>query len=247
MNLRKRCIGLVIFLMIPWVSPQAQPTIAPDRPGLGNGTHVVYPSITYLETGVEYYEGGAVDQFSFGQVLFRHGLSKGMEFRLLLNSFILETRPVNNETGAADPGVGLKFNIYDNPLSRIKLSGLGSVSIPAGYSPFTDNKWHPSASLLADYKITPYWIVTSNAGFTYGPDESRNIVMVSVTPTYSVPSTEWGGYAGYAGYFSGSYNQHFLEAGVTRIVLDRLQFDVNGGVETKAGDLFVGVGFAFLF
>lgn len=109
MSLPIQWIALVILLMISWINVDAQPTIAPDRPGLGNGTHVVNPGITYLETGVEYYEGGAVNQFSFGQVLFRRGLTEGIEFRLLLNSFVLERRPFNNETGAGDPGFAFLF------------------------------------------------------------------------------------------------------------------------------------------
>src|SRR5699024_6931053 len=128
------------------------------------GSYVVQPRASYLEVGAEYYEGGAIDQFSFGQVMLRYGLTQNVELRLSFNSFVVETRPAENESGITDPGLGLKFNLHNDPDSRLSLSGLASVSIPAGYSPFSNDHWEPSLTLLADYQLSEYWAVNSNIG-----------------------------------------------------------------------------------
>lgn len=247
MNIRTLSTLFAIILTIPFASSQAQDTFAPDRPGLGNGTYVLHPKITYLETGLEYYEGGKIDQFSFGQVLFRHGLIEGMELRVQVNSFIIERRPVDNESGVPDPGLGVKFDLVNRPASGFSLSGLTSVTIPAGYSTFSDDKWHPSGTLLADYQLSQYWSLGSNFGYTAGPGYTSDLVTVTLTPGFSVPNSDYGGYFGYAGFITESDNQHFLEAGLTKRVAQSLQLDINTGYDLNSGDSFVGVGLALQF
>lgn len=247
MKLKTLFTSLIILGLIPFASSQAQDTFAPDRPGLGNGTHVAQPRITYFETGLEYFEGGSIDQFSFGQVLFRHGLTQGVELRAQLNSFVVQTRPLDNETGVPDPAVGLKFNLADKPGSPFKLSGLGSVSIPAGYSTFTDDQFHPSFTLLADFQLSELWAVTSNLGYRFGPSGTADRLTLTVTPGFSVPDSRYGGYFGYAGFLWEVENEHFIEAGLTKKVGQNLQLDLNGGIDLNSGNLFAGFGLAAQF
>lgn len=248
MRVRTTLALLFIIVITPIASVHAQDVFSPDRPGLGNGTYVLSPKTTYLETGLEYYGSGSIDQFSFGQVLFRHGLTQGLEFRVLLNSFVIETRPFgSNQTGVADPGLELKFNLYDDPNSSFTLSGLGSVSIPAGYSPYTDNKWHPGATLLANYQLSENWSVTSNLGYTFGPGNTEDIVTITVTPGFSIPNSDISGYFGYAGFLADTASQHFFEAGVTKLLGQSVQIDINSGVDANSGDAFIGAGLALRF
>lgn len=248
MSVRKPLALLVVIAVIPFINLHAQDSFSPDRPGLGNGSYVLPTGTTYLESGLEYYDGGAVDQFSFGQVMFRRGLMQGVEFRVLLNSFVVETRPIgSNQTGAADPAFGVKFNLYNNTDSYFTLSGLGSVSIPAGYSPYTDNKWHPSATLLGSYQLSEYWSVTSNVGYTFGPGDTPGVVTITVTPGFSIPNSNFSGYFGYAGFISDTADQHFIEAGLTDLITPSIQVDINAGADANSGDAFIGTGFAIRF
>ncbi|MDR8394328.1 transporter [Aliifodinibius sp. S!AR15-10] len=234
--------------MLPFTTTRAQPNFVPDRPGLGDGSYILQPKITYLESGFEYFEGGAVDQFSLGQVLFRHGLVPGVEMRVQVNSFIIETRPLDNETGVPDPGLGLKFDLLDQQDSCFQLSGMGSVSVPAGYSPFTDDRWHPSAKLIADYDLTEgcCWTFNSNLGYTLGPGET-SITTITFTPGFAIPETNYGGYFGYAGFLKEQNSEHFVEAGLTRMVDHALQLDINTGYDLNNGNSFVGLGLAVRF
>lgn len=141
--------------------------------------------------------------------------------------------------------MGLKFDLYSDPNSSFTLSGLGSVSIPAGYSPYTDNKWHSSATLLGSYQLSENWSVTSNFGYTFEPDKTPGIVTITVTPGFSIPNSNSSGFFGYAGFISDSAaDQQFIEAGLTNLIISTIQVDINTGVDTNSGYAFIGAGFA---
>lgn len=246
-NVRLLLPIFIIPLFIPLTSLQAQDTFSPDRPGLGTGTYVIPPKTTYLESGFEYLQGETTEEFSFGQVLFRHGLTQGLEMRVQLNSFVYQTQPFDDETGVPDPGVGFKFNIVNKPWSSFSLSGLGSVTIPAGYSTFSDDKYHPSGTLLANYQVSELWSVTSNLSYTFGPHNTSDLWTVTLTPGFSIPDTQFSGYFGYAAFITEITNEHFLEAGATKLVNPALQLDVNTGIDLNSGNAFAGVGVALRF
>lgn len=239
---------LTFLIVLPLSTLNAQDPLTPDRPGLGNGSHVLNPKITYLESGVEYFDLGATDQFSIGQVLFRHGLTFGVELRVQLNSLVLRNTPFANQSGIPDPGVGLKLNIMDKPGSVFRLSGLGSITVPTGSSSFTSDEWVPSFALLADYGLSEQWGLSSNLGYTFGPGSLEGIWMFTVTPGYSFPDEAGLGiYFGYAGFYSDLTEEHFLEAGATKQISSNLQVDLNGGWDVDSGNLFIGAGLALRF
>lgn len=231
------------LLFIPVIAAQAQTTFAPDRPGLGDGSYVLHPQVLYLELGIEYDHASVIDQFNFGQIMLRYGLVQNVELRVSLNSYVVEDGPVSNESGFTDPGLGLKFNLFNDPESPLVLSGLVSVSIPAGYSPFTDDNWVPSAALLADYQISNYWSINSNLGYSLNP----GVFMFTLTPGFAIGESNYAGYFGYAAFLSSVDDQQFIEGGITRLVGEYIQLDINGGVDVPSGDFFVGAGFAHQF
>ncbi|MGK7371585.1 MAG: hypothetical protein ACNS64_15345, partial [Candidatus Halalkalibacterium sp. M3_1C_030] len=56
---------LVMLMLLAVYTPlKAQKNISPDRPGIGDGSYIVQPRVTYLETGIEYFNVDNLDQFS---------------------------------------------------------------------------------------------------------------------------------------------------------------------------------------
>lgn len=55
MKTLKLLFTLAYITCFPFASLLGQDTFAPDRPGLGIGTYVLQPKITYLENGLEYF------------------------------------------------------------------------------------------------------------------------------------------------------------------------------------------------
>ena len=239
------CFFVLMFIAAGRVN--AQDPISPDRPGLGNGAYIVEPTVTYLESGLEYYSLDAGDQYSFGQVLIRGGLTEGVELRLVLNSFVVQNFTGTADTGVPDPGVGLKFNIYRDPDSALRLSGLGNLSIPIGSAVYTTDEWIPTATLLAEYSLNSQSTVTLNAGHTFEAGPLPSAWNVSITPGFSIPDSELGLYAGYAGVYSDAGDQQFIEAGITKLLEPFMQLDINAGYELQNSELFVGGGIALKF
>ena len=244
---KKPILGLVALMFILAARTNAQDAIVPDRPGIGNGAYIVEPRVTYLESGLEYYNLDAGDRYSFGQLLVRGGLTEGMELRVILNSFVVQSFTGATDTGVPDPGVGLKFNIYQDPDSDIRLSGLGNLSIPIGSSVYTTDEWIPTATLLAEYSLTSLSTVTVNAGHTFEAGPLPSAWNISVTPGISLPNSEVGLYAGYAGVYSDAGDQQFIEAGLTKLVEPFMQLDINSGYDLQNSEVFIGGGVALRF
>lgn len=243
----KVIIVSVVFLFIPVAAVQAQTTFSPDRPGLGNGSFVAQPGMFYIELGAEYDDLGDISQYNFGQILVRYGVAQNVELRLAVNSFTIQNLPRRNQTGMVDPGLGLKINLYHNPETSLNISGLASVSIPAGYSPFTDNLWKPTLTLLLDYQLSRHWAVNSNLGYSLVPSGEPDVLIFTVTPGFTIAKTNFAGYFGYAAFISSVNSRHYLEAGFTRIIGDSMQVDINGGVNLAGVSFFVGTGLALMF
>ena len=236
-----------LLVLIPLVT-QAQNAIAPDRPGLGDGSYVVEPRVTYLESGVEYFNVNNLDQFSLGQIVFRHGLVQGVELRMLLNSFVVQSFPSTTLTGVPDPGVGLKFNLLDKPGSDLRLSGLGTLSIPVGSSDFSSDEWIPSVALLGDFSISPYASISGNLGYTFEAGPFPHVWKVTLTPGFALPGdANLGIYGGYAGFYSEGTDEHYVEAGLTKHVKPFLQLDINTGLDLESLGVFFGGGLALKF
>lgn len=223
----------------------AQDIISPDRPGLGDGSYILNPKVTYVESGVEYFNVNNLDQFSFGQILFRHGLVQGVELRMLLNSFVVQSFPSTTLTGVPDPGVGIKVNLYDKPYSNIRLSALGNLSIPVGSTDFTSDEWIPTTALLADYNVTEYATFSANLGYTFEVGPFPEVWKLTLTPGYALPGeANLGIYAGYAGFYSEGVNEHFIETGITKHIDSFLQLDLNTGLDVESLGVFFGGGLA---
>lgn len=245
-KLEKAIPALAVLMLIPHVTLRAQDNLSTDRPGIGNGSYVLETKITYLESGVEYFDTGSLTEVSLGQILFRHGLTDGVELRVLLNSLVIQSSDLVDETGFTDPAVGLKARVWEG--ERLRLSGLGEISAPVGASELTADEWVPSFALLADYSLTEYWTLSWNAGYTVGTGGLDDVWLLTVTPGYSVPGNSGVGfYAGYAGFYSGSGDEHFIEGGITKRLQPFLQIDLNGGVDADSGAGFVSSGVVLRF
>lgn len=181
-------------------------------------------------------------------MLLRNGLTKGVELRVVLNSFVIQNIASTTDSGIPDPGVGIKVDLYNESSSRLRLSGLGSLSIPIGSEIYTRDEWVPTAALLAEYRLSEFSSVTTNVGYTFESGSLPAACNVSITPGFTLlryPQT--GFFFGYSGVFSEAGDQQFIEAGVTHHLESYLQLDINSGYDVENEELFVGGGLALKF
>ena len=232
------------FLFVMVFSPvlNAQDTIVPDRPGIGNGSFTVAPGDAYLESGIVFRNTDFADQFDVGQLGFRTGLTHHLELQILLNSISFLDTPAN-DSGVEDLGIGLKRDIVES--SSFQLALLGILSIPTGSEIVTNNEWIPQFSLIGDYSISEMWTLSSNLGYSFGVADIDEQWLFTLTPSITPFSqANFNIYGGYAGLYDPDSNQHFAEFGLILFPLPYIQLDINSGFQFNSNNYFVGIGFS---
>ena len=204
------------------------------------------PGLIHLETGASVAGGTAVDSYSIGQLLVRVGVS-GVELELFGNSYLVtrsETTPALDAEGFADVGVGLKVPLARNVGDRMNLSLQGVLTAPSGSDAFSNDEWIAALNALADIGLSDRAGLSVNVGIAEGAAGASETFSVIVTPGLSLADGV-GAYAGWAGFFAEGADVNFGEGGLTFLVNDDVQLDVNGGWALDADDWFFGVGAAF--
>lgn len=219
-------------------------TIASDRPGLGDGAHVLAEGVWQLEAGVAYDGGGSATLFSVGQGLVRLGLA-GVELRLYPNSLVFQRGDVPHDEGLQDVGAGVKLALSPED-AGVKTAVVAGATLPTGGDAFTADEVTAWGTFVLERGLSEDVGLAVNVG--YGAPLNGfgdGTLAVIITPGFAVPDTEGlSAYAGYAGFFADGGDSHVLEAGLAYLANVDTQLDVNAGWEPDIGTWFVGVGLA---
>lgn len=238
-------IAVSLAVVLGFASSLSAQTITPDRPGIGSGATVLAAGLVHLESGVSFSGGTEVDGYSIGEVLVRIGVS-GVELEVFGNSYLVtrsDALPALDAEGLADVGVGVKVPLARNVGDRMNISLQGVVTAPTGSDAFTNDEWVAALNALADIGLSDRAGLGVNLGVAEGVDGAGETVSVVVTPGVAL-SDVVGAYAGWAGFFADSGDINFGEAGLTLLLNDDAQLDVNGGWALDADDWFFGAGVA---
>lgn len=232
--------GLV--LPAPGTSQTRPPSdvISSDRPGLGDGAHVLAPGVWQAELGATIHSQGA-DDFLVGNSLLRVGFS-GAELRVFLPDAVLLHAGESLRLG--DMGVGLKFPLdFGGPW---RWAGTGVLTLPTGARSLSADDPGAGASLIAERSLSSTVGLALNAGYGFLFDSPGDgTLSLLATPSFAVPHHEGLSlYAGYALYVRPGDDAHYLEAGLAKLDGPDRQWDVNAGYDPGGHVWFLGVGVA---
>lgn len=241
--LRRVLLGCTVLALLAVSTPQLAAqrpaeTITPDRPGLGDGAHVVGPGVVQLETGFEFAAGPGADVVTFGQAVIRYGVGP-IEVRLLPGSFVVQT----GARGIADPAVGLKVPLT-RAGSRVRLSTVLTSTLTVGSEDFSAGQAVGAATLVGEVGLSGPLGLAVNAGYAFPwNDTGDGSIALMITPGLSIQSVDGlGVYAGYVGFYDDGPDTHIVETGVAYAWDADNQIDVNGGLEPDTERWFIGVG-----
>lgn len=235
------CLG---FLACPalLVAQDVADGIISDRPGLGDGAHVVGNGVTQLEFGLDISDAGPAKAFSIGQSLLRFGMGR-WEARILPGSAVIS----DGESGLVDPAVGAKVRL-NGPESGVQLSGVASASLPVGSGGYSAEEVGLGGTLVAEGSLAENVGLAVNVGYGFFTDAvGDGTLSVLVTPGFAIPSVEGlGAYGGWAGFFGSGSDRHVAEAGLAYSPDPDTQLDFNLGVDVgdQSEGWFFGVGLA---
>jgi hypothetical protein len=213
-----------------------------DRPGLGDGAHVMAPGVWQAELGGQLARDG-IDQFSLGQGLVRRGFD-AFELRFYANSLVIVDDPVDSSMDFEDLGLGVKVP-FGEP-GKWNWAVLGLLTVPTGGDNATSGEWMGGATVIGETMLVGPLSFALNAGYVFpfnGVGDGTFAVIV--TPGFPIPGVPGvNGYAGVASYLRPGDDANFVEAGLTYSRSADTQVDLNWGVDTDSRGWFLGLGWS---
>lgn len=252
-----------IFVLVPpsmsaeghlfgWDTEPLTGTIVADRPGFSTSPQTVPAGHLQIEGGYQFIADRGVDSQGMPLLLIRAGLAKNLELRFSWNGLSWTENNGHFKPEASDMSVELKAHLMEQRRFLPAVGLLGSLSIPTGNGTSTSNSVDPSGGLLWNYNFAagPGLFGTVLLSSVTGDDgrffEGANAVGVSLPI-----NDRFGSFVEYFGFYrnGGGGAAHNLNGGITYLVNDNLQLDVNGGfgINGRAEDYFLGAGLAFRF
>lgn len=229
-------IGLIVACFIPGaVFGQAIDT---NRPGFSFSPNVVAPGAWQVETGLTYMRiDSNNDSTSLPQAEFRYGMADEVE--LFVSS--LGWVDGNGASGFLDPAIGAKASLSD-ARATVNMALLFQLSVPIGGNEVSSDSWDPSLAFI--------WAMKGGLGLAGTVKISEFDNDFQVDNGLKLPFTindrqsafvEWE-----ANLPENGGSSHWLNAGYQWLLDDRMQVDFNAGagLNDRAGDYHLGVGFS---
>lgn len=234
----------------------ARSNVAPlvtDRPDFTESSETVPRALVQLESGATYTHEGDARAGSFGEALFRIGLSTRSELRVALNSYTIERRAGATEHGLEDIAVGAKVKLVgggETGSPKPAVAVIVGSSFPTGASAFRSSSLEPEVKVTGAWSLTQRVAFSSNVNYAWTSDGVRRFGEPSASASLGVGvSDRLGSYVEYFGFYpriDGAERSHFANGGVTFSVNDDLQLDARLGSQMKrrgnSRSVFLGVG-----
>ncbi len=249
--------------------PMNQPLIT-DRPDFTESTEAVPTGHVQLELGYTFSqdrEGPVrVQDNTTPELLLRIGLAKNLELRIGWEGYTYsrvrtETKTKSGTTvesesrfqGSNDLTLGFKLKLADQKGWLPHTGIIGEISVPTGSINQSSGDVDPAIKFLWAYDLNDRYSVAGNLNVAVPSENDRRFIQASASLSLGVALTgRIGTYAEYFGFYPGSNGtdaSHSLNAGVTYLVQNNLQFDVRAGfgLNEEADDFFTGVGLSWRF
>jgi hypothetical protein len=253
---------LLILAFTPTLAfAQAQDETGPissERPGFTNGTDTVPVGKYQIEAGYQYSRDGRESEHEIGNgTQLRYGVSPRAEIRFGIPSYdwISGSGDSGETRGRSDSAFSAKWRLLDGlQTRRPSLALILSTTLPTGSRAFRENHLQPQAALESHFDFSEKFTLEANFVLAAARSDGRRFAQYSgalnlgysashalgiFVETYRISPSDYGSVSG-----------NFLDGGLTYLVGNNTQFDINGGTGVTRGvrsGLFVGAGIAHRF
>jgi hypothetical protein len=217
-------------------------TIDTNRPGFSSSPNVVELGQWQVETGISYTRSDDDTRItSLPLAEIRIGVGGQVEVFLSSLSWAEASSAGSNTSGLVDMAMGTKIKISDAD-ARTQMALLFQLSVPTGDSDFSSDRWDPSVAIAwahsGDLPIAGT-VIVSHFDSGYQLDNGLKIPF-SWSDVHS-GFVEWE-----MNLPEGGGSTHWLNGGYLWLIKDNLQLDFNVGLglNDRAADYRVGVGFS---
>jgi len=216
-------------------------TLSPERPGLGDVSHVLAPGVWQLEVGGT-IQADVGDDYLVGSSLLRFGFS-ALELRIFLPD--VAALHESNFLGLGDLGLGVKLPMKLGAESW-RWAATGSVRFPTGSEALSANATTGFVSVVGETAVTETlgFIMNIGVGAPFDDPGGGTLTLIA-TPILAVPGHDGlAVYLGYAGFVREGDDDHVIEWGLAKLDGPDRQWDVNAGYDPGGHDWFLGAGLA---
>jgi hypothetical protein len=249
-------------------STQAEdlPPISPNRPTFSDSPGLVPVGHAQLETGYTFAsrseDGGDTTRSNVPEIVARYRLDDAIELRLLWNGYAWSETDqgeagTSDDRGGTDAGIAVLVPIAEQSgwLPALTLEALTTLGI--GSDSFSSGDADPTLKLLWGYAggVLPEWLgVGGNLIVSFPTEDGDRFTQpaASLFATYGPPDADT---SYFAEWFvidrpaQGLDATQSVDFGIVHRLDDRTAIDarIGFGLDSRADDVFTGVGISFLF
>jgi len=239
-----RVITFILLLMVNFTI--GAQTIVTDRPDQTESSSTVPRGSFQIETGV-LFGSSKSEGFSFKEIfapstLFRYGIAKGIELRLV-NQFENVKNKTTSEkvNGMSDIEIGTKFQILNKENVNTEIAFLSHLIIPIGSKDVTIDNFGTINKLSISHTISETVGIGYNVGYDYFGTGKGNL-------TYSLAlaigiTSKLGVYLEpYGALLEIDNHESNFDGGITYLIKDNFQLDASFGTGINHNMNYFSVG-----
>lgn len=229
---------------------QDNKSIQTDRPDQTESPAIVPKKYIQIEAGFNYEQlDRADDDILYPTVLWKYGISKNLEFRLITEmESIKESNGITR--GIAPVTVGFKANLAEEHGVLPMVSFIGHLSIPdAATKKMQATYYAPAFRFTMQHTLSEKFTLGYNLGAEWDGETPEPDFLYTLTTGYSI-TQKLGSYIELYGFAPQKGKaDHRCDGGLTYLLSDNFMADLSGGIglTKNAPDYFVSAGFSFRF
>ena len=241
------CLTVLVVSCVGVAIADEVETINAERPGFSSSPIALAPSLFQIEGGYQYTRESSspdIDDHTLPFAMFRFGLAERLELQLSWSGYSWTDVGGLDNDGVNDADVGVKWQLTDEN-SKIPVAVFVGTSLPVGDDEYTSDEFDPTFGVFWSFDASLSWFGTVLVS------ESDDDWSLSNAVGINLPiNADTGSYLEYYSTFTdGSGPEHYLNGGFTYLPRHDMQLDVyaGAGLNSRATDLYVGMGIAYQF
>ena len=238
-------VFLVLFMSSLFLGAQ---TISTDRPDQTEGSTSVPQGSLQIEAGF-LHELSEIDDIKVLHVLvpttlFRYGVAKGLELRLVGQFESFRNRETHQTVdGLSNVELGAKLELLNKEEIKTKIAFLSHAVLPIGSDELSNNKLGTVNKLSISHELNAKLSLGYNVGYDYFGEGSGNFnysmaLGLSIYDNFGVYIEPYGEVVDFKTHLAS------FDAGITYLLADNIQLDFSSGVGLNYDMDYIAVGFS---
>jgi len=218
-----------------------------ERPSFSSSPLALPRGYWQIEAGYDYARtlgSNSAKEHTLPNTLLRHGFYPRFELQLNWSGYTWSKSSGSETNGVKDASLGVKWQLSEDG-TRFEAAFFAGLSLPVGDSKLSSDDYDPELAIFWTYSGGLDWFGTAKLTESGKQYKLQNAVGINFSLAGST-----GAFLEYEGsYPEGQGPTHELNYGVTWLLSEDLQLDVNGslGLNSRASDYGLGAGIAYRF